>query len=86
MQDHLRRLGWQQIEIIDGDLGRSAAGTATRAGFERMVAQVCQDSNRVLLPRCDHSRDVRFVCTRWPALPMRLVHNQKSGEVSIGCD
>src|SRR3984957_14203374 len=41
MQDHLRRLGWQQIEIIDEDLGRSAAGTATRAGFERMVAQVC---------------------------------------------
>jgi DNA invertase Pin-like site-specific DNA recombinase len=41
MQEHLRRLGWQQIEIIDEDLGRSAAGTATRAGFERMVAQVC---------------------------------------------
>ena len=41
MQEHLRRLGWQEIEIIDEDLGRSAAGTATRAGFERMVAQVC---------------------------------------------
>jgi len=27
--------------VIDEDLGRSAAGTATRAGFERMVAQVC---------------------------------------------
>jgi hypothetical protein len=40
MQEHLRRLGWQEIEIIDEDLGRSAAGTATRAGFERMVAQV----------------------------------------------
>ena len=41
MQEHLRRLGWQDIEIIDEDLGRSAAGTAMRAGFERMVAQVC---------------------------------------------
>ena len=41
MEEHLRRLGWQQIEIIDEDLGRSTAGTATRAGFERMVAQVC---------------------------------------------
>ena len=41
MQEHLRQLGWQAIEIIDEDLGRSAAGTATRAGFERMVAQVC---------------------------------------------
>jgi DNA invertase Pin-like site-specific DNA recombinase len=41
MQEHLRRLGWEEIAIIDEDLGRSAAGTATRAGFERMVAQVC---------------------------------------------
>ena len=41
MLEHLRRLGWQEIEVIDEDLGRSAAGTTTRAGFERMVAQVC---------------------------------------------
>jgi DNA invertase Pin-like site-specific DNA recombinase len=37
----LRRLGWHEIEIIDEDLGRSAAGTTIRAGFERMVAEVC---------------------------------------------
>jgi len=41
MQEHLRRLGWHEIEIIDEDLGRSAAGTTIRAGFERMVAEVC---------------------------------------------
>ena len=41
MHEHLRRLGWQQIEVIDEDLGRSAAGTTVRAGFERMVAHVC---------------------------------------------
>jgi DNA invertase Pin-like site-specific DNA recombinase len=27
--------------VIDDDLGRSAAGGVQRAGFERMVAQVC---------------------------------------------
>jgi Resolvase, N terminal domain len=27
--------------VIDDDLGRSAAGTVQRAGFERMVAEVC---------------------------------------------
>lgn len=27
MQEHLRRLGWQEIEIIDEGLGRSAART-----------------------------------------------------------
>jgi len=41
MQDRLRQLGWCEIEVIDDDLGRSAAGTMPRAGFERMVAEVC---------------------------------------------
>jgi DNA invertase Pin-like site-specific DNA recombinase len=41
MQERLRHLGWGEIEIVDDDLGRSAAGTVTRAGFERMVAEVC---------------------------------------------
>ena len=41
MQDRLRQLGWREIDVIDEDLGRSATGTVTRAGFERMVAEVC---------------------------------------------
>jgi Resolvase, N terminal domain len=41
MRERLTVLGWSDIEIIDDDLGISAAGTATRAGFERMVAEVC---------------------------------------------
>jgi DNA invertase Pin-like site-specific DNA recombinase len=41
MEAHLRSLGWSEIEIIDEDLGRSAGGSVTRTGFERMVAQVC---------------------------------------------
>jgi DNA invertase Pin-like site-specific DNA recombinase len=41
MRDRLTALGWSEIEVIDDDLGRSAAGGVRRAGFERMVAQVC---------------------------------------------
>src|SRR4051794_6629873 len=41
MRDRLCSLGWSDVEVIDEDLGRSAAGTVTRAGFERMVAEVC---------------------------------------------
>ena len=41
MEQRLRQLGWRDIEIVDEDLGRSAAGTVARAGFERMVAEVC---------------------------------------------
>jgi len=37
MQDRLRQLGWREIEVIDDDLGRSAAGTVPRAGFERLA-------------------------------------------------
>jgi DNA invertase Pin-like site-specific DNA recombinase len=41
MEAQLRSMGWNEVEIIDEDLGRSAGGTVTRSGFERMVAQVC---------------------------------------------
>ena len=41
MRDRLVALGWSKIEVIDDDLGRSAAGGVQRAGFERMVAEVC---------------------------------------------
>jgi DNA invertase Pin-like site-specific DNA recombinase len=41
MEARLHQLGWREIEVVDDDLGRSAAGVVTRAGFERMVAEVC---------------------------------------------
>ena len=41
MRERLTALGWSEIEVVDDDLGRSAAGGVTRAGFERMVAEVC---------------------------------------------
>ena len=41
MRDRLGQLGWSQIETIDDDLGRSASGSTDRAGFDRMVAEVC---------------------------------------------
>ena len=41
MRDRLSAFGWSTIEVIDDDLGRSAAGGVARAGFERMVAEVC---------------------------------------------
>ncbi|MHA6688089.1 recombinase family protein [Mesorhizobium sp. A556] len=38
MRGRLTQLGWSEIDIIHGDLGRSAAGGVTRPGFERKVA------------------------------------------------
>src|SRR6266480_1331622 len=41
MRDRLVSLGWSEVDTVDDDLGRSAAGGVTRVGFERMVAEVC---------------------------------------------
>jgi DNA invertase Pin-like site-specific DNA recombinase len=41
MRDRLTALGWSRVETVDGDLGRSTAGGVARAGFDRMVAEVC---------------------------------------------
>jgi DNA invertase Pin-like site-specific DNA recombinase len=41
MRERLSNLGWSQIETVDDDLGRSAAGAVERAGFDRMIADVC---------------------------------------------
>ena len=41
MRDGLGQLGFTRIDTIDDDLGRSASGSAERAGFDRMVAEVC---------------------------------------------
>ena len=41
MRDRLQQFGWADIDVVDEDLGRSAAGLVTRSGFDRMVADVC---------------------------------------------
>lgn len=41
MRKRLEELGWNRIEVVDDDLGRTATGVVTRNGFERMVSDVC---------------------------------------------
>ena len=41
MRERLQVLGSEQVEVVDEDLGRSANGVVARAGFDRMVAEVC---------------------------------------------
>ncbi len=40
MKARLQEFGWPEVEVIDEDLGRSAAGHVIRSGFERLVAEV----------------------------------------------
>src|SRR5258708_8426661 len=39
MRDRLMALGWSEIEVIDDDLGRSAAGGLQRPGVARLVPE-----------------------------------------------
>ena len=40
LADRARELGWEDVEVIDEDLGRSGSGTR-RPGFERMLGGLC---------------------------------------------
>jgi excisionase family DNA binding protein len=39
--DRARQLGWQDVEVIDDDLGRSGGG-GRRPGFEKLLAAICE--------------------------------------------
>ena len=42
LREKAHGFGWSEVEVIDEDLGVSAAGTAERPGFERLLARVCE--------------------------------------------
>jgi len=41
LADPARELGFQEVVVIDEDLGRSGSGLIERPGFQRLVAEVC---------------------------------------------
>src|SRR5437588_454553 len=46
MRDRLTALGWSAVEVIDDDLGRSAAGGVPRAGFVKAGDRYEKDPDR----------------------------------------
>ena len=68
MEAHLRSLGWNEVAVIDEDLGRSAGGSVTRTGFERMVTQVCLGEVGAVCAR-EVSRFARNSRQMWAAAP-----------------
>lgn len=57
MRERLVQSGWSQTETLDEDLGRSAAGWVTRAGFERLASEVSLGPPK----RCEFL-EMRCVC------------------------
>jgi excisionase family DNA binding protein len=42
LTDRARQLGWNRVDVIDDDQGRSACGHIERRGFETLLDEVCQ--------------------------------------------
>ena len=40
LQDYARQLGFQQVAVIDEDLGRSGSGLVERSGFQQLLDAV----------------------------------------------
>lgn len=41
LSERAKELGFAEVQVIDDDLGRSAAGAQARPGFDRLVSAVC---------------------------------------------
>jgi DNA invertase Pin-like site-specific DNA recombinase len=39
--ERARQLGWDDVQLVDDDLGRSGGGTV-RPGFEKLLAAICE--------------------------------------------
>jgi len=52
LADRAREFGWRDVNVIDSDLGSSAAvGAAQREGFDRLIASVAVGEVRIVLSR-----------------------------------
>ncbi len=40
--ERARQLGWESIEVIDEDLGKSGSGGTERPGFQKLLAAICE--------------------------------------------
>ena len=72
MRDRLTALGWSRVETVDDDLGRSAAGGVTRAGFDRMGAISFDAVKHLVLCRAER-RPPRLDLDIYPYLPRATV-------------
>jgi DNA invertase Pin-like site-specific DNA recombinase len=81
MQERLQHLGWREIEVVDEDLGRSAAGLVSRSGFERMVADVCLGKVGAVAARevSRFARNSREWAAAGRSLPGRRHRSDRSG-------
>jgi len=40
--ERARQLGWETVEVVDEDLGKSGSGGMERPGFQKLLAAICE--------------------------------------------
>lgn len=40
--ERARQLGWETVEVVDEDLGKSGSGSMERPGFQKLLAAICE--------------------------------------------
>ena len=57
LAERAQQLGWETVEVIDEDLGKSGGGGTERPGFQKLLAAICE--GRVGNRYADPGADVR---------------------------
>ena len=80
LAERAKDLGWQDIRVIDEDLGRSGSGRVERRGFEALLSEVCQGRAGAVF-----AIEASRFCQEWPrlapafrVLPDRRYANRRS--------
>ena len=71
LAERARQLGWQDVVVIDDDLGRSGSGV-TRPGFEGLLAAICEGSSRSRPPAWHATAATAYAACRRGVKPRSL--------------
>lgn len=91
METRLRAYGWQEVEVIDDDLGRSGASTVGRIGFQHLAAEVCLGKVGAVAARevsrfARNNRDWHQLIEMCRVVDTLLIDNETIYEPRLGSD
>ena len=90
MRRRLEELGFHEVDVIDEDQGQTAAGHVDRAGFDRMVADVCLGKVGAVAARevsrfARNNRDWQQLVEVCRVVDTVLIDHDTIGTVMIDC-